>query len=59
MNEIFKQAALQLQDLLNNESCSCARMLDRPCPRCRVSIDQSKALLKKIYKQFPDLRADR
>lgn len=58
MNAIFKEVVLQLQDLLNNGKCSCAGTLHYPCPRCRVSIDQSQQLLLKVYRQFPDLRAD-
>lgn len=43
--------AEQLQDLLNNYSCSCNRTLHHPCPRCQVSIEQSKELLERFKKE--------
>lgn len=36
----------KLQDLLNNELCTCQRFQNTPCPRCLVSISEAKAALK-------------
>lgn len=54
--KLFEKVVLELQDLLNNEKCSCVNTLHHPCPRCRVSIEQSEELLKAIYKAYPHLK---
>lgn len=48
MNEIYLKAVDCLQDLLNNEKCSCVNTYHRPCPRCRVSIQQANEILVEI-----------
>lgn len=54
--KLFEKIVLQLQDLLNNEKCPCANAASQhPCPRCKVSIEQSEELLKAIYKTYPHL----
>lgn len=42
-----------LQDLVNNEGCSCNGLPGGPCPRCRVSYEETRALLAK-YEAAPN-----
>lgn len=44
MDDLFRA----LEDLSNNYSCSCVGTKHCPCPRCKVSIDQSRELLDRV-----------
>jgi len=39
----------QVDDLLINEDCPCARTHRHPCPRCKVTIVQAQELLRRLW----------
>lgn len=47
--QVRREALEVIQDLLNNETCSCRKDLERvyPCPRCKLTLDEARTLVER------------
>lgn len=44
----LRRAVETIDEFLINEGCSCVRTGDHPCPRCVITIDEARALLREL-----------